>query len=115
VPHVLAWDWEYWDDCVPVGFDELHYHFGTCFFRAQASLPDSYTAMRTRAESVLSELGLEARERELVVALYLVEFLLRRLEIAAAGGGADDVRVFPDLFVVGFDALARVSAAASAV
>ena len=51
---------------------------------------------------------------DVVYALYVLEFLLRRLDIAVHGGGIDDARVFPSLLPVAFEALAQASSAVAA-
>ncbi len=111
---LLTWDWEYWSDCVPVGFDMFHFFAGTHFFRDGADVQSALAAARTEADPVLAQAGIPADRRAAIFALYVLEFLLRRLDIAEAGGGKDDARVFPSIFSVAFDALAHVASARGA-
>jgi hypothetical protein len=92
---LLVWDWEYWSDCAPLGFDVLHFYYGTAFY---ADGLDALAALRRSeraAVSALGALGVEPAVVPLVFTLYVVEMLLRRLEISSSGGGADDESIFP--------------------
>lgn len=107
---LLAWDWEYATDCAPVGFDAFHYVCGALFFRHRT---DAGTALREawrRASPALHDAGLSERETACVHALYGLEFLLRRLDIVTAGGGADDSRVFPGIGAAVEESLLRARA-----
>lgn len=97
---LVTWDWEYWAASVPLGFDLLHYCAGTLFFREGADVRDALEEARQWAGDGLAELGLDDQQAGAVCALYGLEFLLRRLDIAAHGGGEDDRRVFPEVFSV---------------
>lgn len=97
---VLAWDWEYASDAAPVGFDVLHFYFGTSFFRDQR---DGGSALRAAEQSgvpILRSIGLDHRTARLHAGMYLLEMLLRRLDIVVHGGGADDARFFPYVYDV---------------
>lgn len=95
---LLAWDWEYATDAAPVGFDLLHFFFGTSFFRDQLDGVSSLRVAEERGTPLLRLLGLDRRRARLVYTLYVLEMLLRRLDIEVNGGGADDSRVFPDIY-----------------
>lgn len=108
---LLVWDWEYWSDAVPVGFDMLHFFAGTLFFRERWAAGEALEAARERATPILRDAGHPQERLALVHALYVLEFLLRRLDIAAHGGGRDDARVFPSILPAAFGALARAQQA----
>lgn len=96
---LLVWDWEYWSEAAPVGFDIVHFFFGTQFFRGG----DAITAWNhawTRSGVLLRWLGVEGRALQLVFIAYALEMLARRLEILAHGGGVDDCRFFPQIYSV---------------
>ncbi|MGI9157982.1 MAG: hypothetical protein ACR2FG_15350 [Marmoricola sp.] len=95
---LLAWDWEYASDAAPVGFDILHFYFGTSFFRDHR---DGGSALRAAEQSgipVLTSIGLDHPTARLHAGMYLLEMLLRRLDIVVHGGGADDARFFPHVY-----------------
>lgn len=108
---LLIWDWEYWSDAAPVGFDMFHFVAGTLFFREGLTADAALDAARRRVTPLLEAAGFPPAEVALVYALYTVEFLVRRLDIAAHGGGRDDARVFPSILPVAFDALSRAAEA----
>ena len=111
---LLTWDWEYWSDCVPFGFDMLHFYAGTLFFRDGMDAGQALRVARARGGAVLEQAGFAPGVVDVVYALYVLEFLLRRLDIAVHGGGIDDARVFPSLLPVAFEALAQASSAVAA-
>lgn len=109
---LLAWDWEYWSDCVPIGFDMFHYFAGTLFFRDGVPIEEAFRRARADGGELLERSGFDAWVVDLVFALYVLEFLLRRLDISAHGGGVDDYRVFPHIFPVAIEALLQASLSA---
>ena len=108
---LLMWDWEYWSDAAPVGFDLFHFFAGTLFFRDGLTAGAALDEARRRATPLLEAAGFAPADVAVVYALYAVEFLVRRLDIAAHGGGRDDARVFPSILPVAFDALSRAAEA----
>lgn len=95
---LLTWDWEYFSDAVPVGFDLLHFFFGTAFFRDRR---DGVDALRTAGRDglpVLKSLGTDSGTARIVYGMYALEMLLRRLDILVNGGGKDDHRFFPAVY-----------------
>jgi hypothetical protein len=108
---LLIWDWEYWSDAAPVGFDLFHFFAGTLFFRDGLTAGAALDEARRRVTPLLTAAGFSPAQVALVYALYTIEFLVRRLDIAAHGGGRDDARVFPSILTVAFDALSRAGEA----
>lgn len=97
---LLVWDWEYWSDAAPVGFDILHFFYGAQFFRGRGDVITAWDHATARSETLLRWLGVEGPALPLVHALYALEMLARRLEIQAQGGGVDDPRFFPQIYAV---------------
>ena len=95
---LLVWDWEYWSEAAPVGFDILHFFFGTQFFRGSGNVITAWNAATVHSRTRLGWLGVDAPGLPLVHALYAMEMLLRRLDIRNHGGGGDDDRVFPQIY-----------------
>lgn len=89
---VLLWDWERFDDEVPLGFDVLH-------FRIQSLLrhhgPDNRHAVGPdfagSADALLRQFGLPAADTSLVTVLYLLSIYLRYAS-DADGDGGDQLR-----------------------
>lgn len=93
--HLMVWDWEYWSPCAPLGFDLLHFYYGTAFYADRA---DAVSALRRTERDglpALAALGVDAAAARVVYALFVVETVLRRLDIKVHGGGVDDDRIFP--------------------
>jgi hypothetical protein len=78
---LLAWDWEFSTDDVPVGFDAVHFHFEIEATARGSSARRAAEHAVAGSDRVLDSLGLGARQRETVVILYLLEILARRLDI----------------------------------
>lgn len=110
---LLVWDWEYWSSSAPVGFDLMHYFCGTLFSRNGMDAGLALEAAHGRAGPILLAAGFPAASVDLVHALYVLEFVLRRLDIATHGGGRDDHRVFPSVVPVARQALARAGGASA--
>jgi hypothetical protein len=94
---VQVWDWEYWQESAPLGLEEMQYVFGRQFFGAGHRAGEA-------AEAALAT-GLAAapggrRHHALARLCFALELVLRRLAITAAGGGRDDDRAFPDLYLL---------------
>jgi hypothetical protein len=94
---LLVWDWEYATDCAPLGFDLLHFFYGTAFYARGDGGAEALHEAAASAGPLLNRLDIPHEVRPLVVALYNLEILLRRLEIVLGGGGVDDPRVFPSI------------------
>jgi hypothetical protein len=94
---VHVWDWEYWQESAPLGLEEMQYVFGRQFFAAGRRAGEA-----ARAALATTPRGLSAGPDQQAVAglCFVLELVLRRLAITAAGGGLDDHRAFPDLFLL---------------
>lgn len=108
---LLVWDWEYSSSMVPLGFDVLHFFYGVAFYALRTDVADAFRASRIRSRPFLSELGIPPHEADTVYALFVLETVLRRLDIRTRGGGRDDARVFPGIYRVLADAVDRVAGA----
>ena len=86
---LLAWDWEFAGQDVPIGFDCLHYHFEVQATVRRRGAGHSYGSATDRSLAALAELGLDVRARTVVQTLYLMEIFNRRLAIHRAGGSVD--------------------------
>ncbi len=93
---LIAWDWEYWSDCAPAGFDVLHFFAGTALFRDRHQLDRALAQTEARSGPLLQRLGLTAASAEAVHHLYVFELVLRRLEIVVQGGAVDRA-LFPGM------------------
>jgi hypothetical protein len=94
----LAWDWEFSEASVPVGFDLLHWHFQQSLARPQGSLDAAVRAVYGAVPS-LASLGVHPAQHRLVASLYLIEILTRACRLNAQGGGWNP-RVYPDALEV---------------
>ncbi len=84
---VLVWDWERFEDGVPVGFDAVHY-------QVQKAVTGNGTAAQAAAEMALltapmtlGSLGVRPGMAVFVAALYLIEIATRYLHDEAAEAG----------------------------
>jgi hypothetical protein len=82
----VAWDWEYSDRDVPVGFDLLHWHFQRRLSPDDGTVAESARAADAQAAR-LSVLGVPRTSHGLVTSLYLLEMFTRSARMAAAGAG----------------------------
>jgi hypothetical protein len=94
---VQVWDWEYWQESAPLGLEEMQYVFGRQFFAAGRRAGEAADAALTRP---LTAAPRTADQQTLARLCFALELVLRRLAITAAGGGQDDFRAFPDLFLL---------------
>ncbi|HWL99377.1 MAG TPA: hypothetical protein VNP20_18695 [Nocardioidaceae bacterium] len=94
----LAWDWEFSEPSVPVGFDLMHWHFQQSLAHPQGSL-DAAVHSVYAAAPVLAAVGVHPARRRLVASLYLIEILTRACRLNAQGGGWNP-RVYPDALEV---------------
>lgn len=79
-----AWDWERFAEGVPVGYDAAH-HRAQLLWRDGTSIADCRPALVAAVAAMLDVAGLDRSDAEHVVALYLVEILLRYLEQQPSG------------------------------
>ncbi len=88
---LLVWDWERFDDDIPVGFDALHYRFSESLIRRGRSATRSAGALPTDAADVLRRFGQPQASAGGLAAGYLLALALRRVSDADASGtgGAD--------------------------
>jgi hypothetical protein len=97
VPDGLAvWDWEHAASGVPVGLDLVHWHFQTALILDGRDARDAVMAARAAVRGPLEALGVPARSHEAIVALYVVELLVR-VERASRAGAGRSPRVWPAL------------------
>ena len=101
----IAWDWEYSDPDVPVGFDLLHWHFQQSLARKNSQLGDAIRDVRSAAPA-LATLGVATAGLDLVVGLFLLETFTRATRMAAAGAGWNS-KIFPAM--MGVDLMPDVS------
>lgn len=94
---LLVWDWEYAGLSAPLGFDLLHFLFGVAFFARDADAITAAARAEARGLPLLRQLGVGDPAARVTFTAYLLEMLLRRLDIVVSGGGADDDRVYPML------------------
>jgi hypothetical protein len=107
------WDWEYWQESAPLGFERMEYVFGRRFFGGALRGSDAIReAVSAKAAAESGNHG--DHEHAVTGTCFAFEILLRRLAIVAAGGGRDDDRAFPDLYLV-VDELLRQGGAAVSV
>ncbi|MFV2100630.1 hypothetical protein [Micromonospora sp. LOL_024] len=84
---LVAWDWEHSGPDVPVGFDLAHDAFQRAVvLRGEPAGPAADIAGRW-LDRYGDRLGLDARQRHLVLDAYLVEMWLRTWRLADAGAG----------------------------
>jgi hypothetical protein len=94
---IQVWDWEYWQESAPLGLEEMQYHFGRQFFGVGRRAGEAASAA---LDIVPGAAPGDADQLALTRLCFVVELVLRRLVITAAGGGQDDDRAFPDLFLL---------------
>lgn len=94
----VAWDWEFSDPDVPVGFDLVHWHF-----QRQVSPPDGSLEAGMRAadaeQSRLATVGVAPGSTDLVTSLFLLEVCTRAVRMAADGAGWNP-KLYPALLDV---------------
>lgn len=90
-----AWDWEYSDASVPVGFDVVHHLFQEDFVGRAQPVDAALRASAAAGVPLLRTLGLDDRAARTTVALHRAE-LLRRDATAEASGGRPDPRLDQD-------------------
>ena len=94
----VAWDWEYSDPDVPVGFDLVHWHFQHSLSPADGTLSASVAAADSVA-SRLTTLGVAPESVGLVTSLFVLEVCTRAVRMAAQGAGWN-AKLFPALMDV---------------
>lgn len=70
---VLVWDWERFDDDVPVGFDALHHHFLPLLKRDDLPEEGSGLALLDEAARLLAPYDVAPAQARMVALLYLIE------------------------------------------
>jgi hypothetical protein len=86
---LVAWDWEYWSPSAPVGFDVLHFYCGISLYRNRRGVDEALRVTRQHGLAGLPRLGVEVSAHPFVYALYVLELLVRRLDIAVHSGTLD--------------------------
>jgi hypothetical protein len=85
---VLLWDWERFDDEVPLGFDVLHFRIQSLLRRhGQDNRHEVGPEFARSADALLREFGLSALDTSLVTTLYLLSIYLRYAGDADGDGG----------------------------
>jgi hypothetical protein len=79
---VVAWDWEYSTDGVPLGFDVLHFHFQSAFIGEGRPVSEAFARARAGARAPLVALGVEP---DPTADAHVAEITLRYLEAMALG------------------------------
>lgn len=105
---IQVWDWEYWQESAPLGLEEMQYVFGRQFFGSGRRAGEAASAALALSPVAAPR---DPDQQALGRLCFAVELVLRRLAITAAGGGQDDDRAFPDLFLL-LDRLLREGGAA---
>ncbi|HEY0485249.1 MAG TPA: hypothetical protein VGD72_03235 [Mycobacteriales bacterium] len=85
---VLVWDWERFDDGVPLGFDALHHDLLTAITVRHVGAPAAAASTCRRAAALLAPFGVAAADAPVVATLYLVELGVRYLADGQAEAGA---------------------------
>ena len=93
----VAWDWEYSDPDVPVGFDLLHWSFQQ-ELASSGRLGAAIRAAEQAAPQLVTQ-GVAAEAAQRRVSLYLLEMFTRSARLAAAGAGWNP-RLHPELLDV---------------
>lgn len=85
---VFVWDWEFFDELAPVGFDAAHFSFEPQHIAAGCTAADAVAHMHDEAPAVFEQLGVGPEETDLSLILYLIEALVRieRIETARSRG-----------------------------
>jgi hypothetical protein len=85
---VLVWDWERFEDGVPVGFDAVHYQVQRAVTRNGTEAQAAAEIALFTAPMTLGPLGVRPGLAVFVAALYLIEIATRYLHDEAAEAGA---------------------------
>jgi hypothetical protein len=83
---LVAWDWEYAADGVPLGFDVLHFHFQVAFIGERRPLAEAFERARAAARTPLLALGAEP---DATADAHVAEITLRYLDAISLGAGAN--------------------------
>jgi len=86
---VLVWDWERFEDGVPVGFDAVHYQVQRAVTKNGTQAEAAAEAALFTAPMTLGPLGVKPGVAAFVAALYLLEIATRYLHDEAAEAGAE--------------------------
>ena len=82
----VAWDWEYSDPDVPVGFDIVHWQFQRQIAPATGTLSAAVQAA-DNASHLLTALNVHPDTTQFITSLYLLEVFTRAVRMSAAGAG----------------------------
>ncbi len=97
----LVWDWERFDDGVPVGFDALHYDVQGAMVRFGRPPREAVRDLVDRSPSLLRPFGVEPEQATVYAVLYLVEigtrYLHDRQEEAGSARGRLETWLLPEL------------------
>ena len=95
---VVAWDWEYSEAEVPVGFDLVHWHFQRRIAAADGTLTEGVRTADAEAARLVA-LGVDAHSTRTVTSLYLLTMFTRAVRLAAGGAGWNP-KFYPDFLTV---------------
>lgn len=85
-----VWDWEHAGQDRPLGFDALHFHFGSLRHIQQVTTADAVDSLCHNATDILAPHGIDPRAMESLVLGYLIERWLRAYELYAMHGTWDE-------------------------
>ena len=95
---VVAWDWEYSEAEVPVGFDLVHWHFQRRIAAADGTLTEAVRTADAEAARLVV-VGVDPTAGGLVTSLYLLTMFTRAVRLAAGGAGWNP-KFYPDFLKV---------------
>ena len=98
---VVAWDWEYSEPEVPVGFDVVHWHFQRRIAAPDGKLAEAVSTADSEAGRLVA-LGVEPSSTGLVTSLYLLTMFTRAVRLAAGGAGWNP-KFYPDFVDIARD------------
>jgi hypothetical protein len=78
---VKVWDWENYEEHVPLGFDAVHYQVQKAVVSDRVPVTEAFASARNRARDLLAPFGVtDEKAAELTVLLYGIEIATRYLE-----------------------------------
>jgi hypothetical protein len=84
---LVAWDWEHSGPDMPVGSDIAHDAFQRALVLDRLDASKAVERAHTQLVHTSPQLGVSARQRDVVLIAYLIEMWLRTHRLAAGGGG----------------------------
>lgn len=93
---LCLWDWEMTEEDAAIGLDVLHWILNTSRDSSPQALPDNLLTAAATERDYTAALGLGARQRCLVAAVYALSLVDRQLRLAAEHQGWSTHRLQPD-------------------